>query len=95
MRIKIVYLGLIRSRIGKTDEQHEVAEGSSLSDFFKFLISKYGVKLQSLIGEKKESWLDPTVITTVNGVLRDPLQGDAVTLNDGDVITIMTLISGG
>ncbi|MBS7656379.1 MAG: MoaD/ThiS family protein [Candidatus Bathyarchaeia archaeon] len=95
MQIKTVYLGLIRSKIGKTGEQHEVAKGSSLSDLFKILTSKYGEKLESVIGEKKENWLDPTVIITVNGVLQDPLKGDTVTLNDGDVVTIMTLISGG
>jgi len=95
MQIKIVYLGLIRSKIGKTEEQRELAEGSSLFDLFRVLISKYGENLQSLIKERSENWLDPTVIITINGVLRDPSQGDTVTLNDGDVVTIMTLISGG
>ena len=94
MHIKIVYLGLIRSRIGKNEEQYEVKEGSSLDDLLKILVKKYGEKLQSIVGERKESQLDPTFITTVNGVLKDPFRGK-VTFSDGDTVTLMTLISGG
>jgi len=95
MRIKIVYLGLVRSRIGKNEEQYEVSDGSSLDDLLKILVKKYGEKLQSIAGGRKESPLDPTFITTVNGVLKDPFRGNEVTLRDGDTVTLMTLISGG
>ena len=95
MRIKIVYLGLIRNRIGKNEEQYEVMEGSSLTDLIKILTRNYGEKVQSIVEERKESRLDPTFITTVNGVLKNPFRGDNVTLKDGDIVTVMTLISGG
>lgn len=95
MRIKIVYLGLVRSRIGKNEEQYEVADGSSLDDLLKILVKKYGEKLQSIVGERKESRLDPTFITTVNGILKDSVRGNDVTLKDGDTVSLMTLIGGG
>jgi molybdopterin converting factor small subunit len=95
MRIKIVYLGLVRNRIGKNEEQCEVADDSSLDDLLKLLAKNYGEKLHFLFEAKNESRLDPTFITTVNGILRDPLRGSGVTLKDGDVVTFMTLISGG
>ena len=95
MRIKIVYLGLVRNKIGKNEEQYEVSEGSSLDGLLKILVKKYGDKLQSIVGERKESRLDPTFITTVNGVLKDPFQENSATLKDGDIVTVMTLISGG
>jgi molybdopterin converting factor small subunit len=95
MHIKIVYLGLIRSRIGKKGEQYEVVDGSTLADLLEILIKNYGERLQSIVGGKRESRLDPTFVTTVDGVLKDPLRGNDVTLNDGDTITLMTMISGG
>ena len=96
MRIKIVYLGLVRSRIGKNEEQYEVIEGSSLADLLKILIKNYGERLQSIFEERKESQrLDPTFIMTVNGVLKNPFQGDNITLKEGDIVTVMTLIGGG
>jgi len=95
MRIKIVYLGLVRNTIGKNEEQYEVLDGSSLADLFEILVKNYGEKLQSVFGERKESRLDPTFITTVNGILKDPLRGNNVILKEGDIVTFMTLISGG
>jgi molybdopterin converting factor small subunit len=95
MHIKIVYLGLVRSRIGKKDEQYEVADGCTLADLLEILVKNYGERLQSVVGGRRESRLDPTFITTVDGVLKDPFQGNDVALNDGDTITLMTMISGG
>ena len=95
MRVKIVYLGLIRSRVGKNEEQYDVADGSSLGDLLKILAKNYGEKLHSLLEVRNESRLDPTFITTINGILKDPLRGSSVTLKDGDIVTFMTLISGG
>ena len=95
MRIKVVYLGLVRNRIGKNEDQYEVVDGSSLADLFEILVKNYGERLQSIFGERRESQLDPTFITTVNGILKDPLRANNVTLKDGDIITFMTLISGG
>jgi molybdopterin converting factor small subunit len=95
MRVKAVYLGLVRSRIGKDEEQYEVADGSSLADLLKILMENYDESLRSIIGERRESRLDPTFITTVNGILKDPRQANNVALKEGDVVTFMTLISGG
>ena len=95
MRVKIVYLGLIRSRIGKNEEQCEVADDSSLDDLLKILTKNYGEKLQFLFEVKNESRIDPTFIMTINGILRDPFRESGVTLKDGDIVTFMTLISGG
>jgi molybdopterin converting factor small subunit len=95
MRIKIIYLGLVRSRIGKNEEQYEVANNSSLDDLLKILAKNYGEKLHSLFEVRNESHLDPTFIMTVNGILKDPFRESGVTLRDGDIVTFMTLISGG
>ena len=95
MRIKVTYLGLLRTKIGKKEEQYEIKDGSSLSHLFRNLAETYGKSLDNLFSAEKESKLDPTFIVTVNGLLKDAFRGDDVKLKDGDTVTLMTLISGG
>ena len=91
MRVKVQYLGLIRSKIGKTGEEFDLKEDASISDLLNSLTETYGELLKNVLDFKKESALDPTFIVTVNGVSRKP---DAK-LKEGDTVALMTLISGG
>jgi MoaD family protein len=95
MRIKVTYLGLLRNKIGKREEQFEIKDGSSLSHLLKNLVETYGKGLDNIFSVEKESKLDPTFIVTVNGSLRDAFRGNDVKLKDGDAVALMTLISGG
>ena len=95
MRVKVVYLGLVRSKVGKREEEYEVETGSTLSDLLNGLAETYGESLKSIFGADEENRLDPTFIATVNGRLRDPLRGGDVMLSTGDTVALMTLISGG
>jgi molybdopterin converting factor small subunit len=95
MKIRVLYLGLVRSKVGKKEEEYEIEEGSSLSNLLNSLDQTYGRRLRIFFDSDKENRLDPTFIATVNGTLKDPLQGNDLTLNDGDTVALMTLISGG
>jgi len=95
MRVKIVYLGLVRSKVGKREEEYQVKEGSSLSDLLNSLAETYDESLKSIFKADEENRLDPTFIATVNGRLTDPLLGGDVRLSPGDTVALMTLISGG
>jgi MoaD family protein len=95
MRVRVLYLGLVRNKVGKKDEEYEIKDGSSLSDLLNNLVQTYGKSLRGIFNADKENRLDPTFIATVNGTLKDPLRGNDVMLNDGDTVALMTLISGG
>jgi molybdopterin converting factor small subunit len=95
MQIKILYLGLVRTKVGKKEEEYEIRDGSSLSDLLKSLGRTYGKNLKDILYADKGNCLDPTFIATVNGTLKDSLQGNDVMLSDGDTVALMTLISGG
>ena len=95
MRVKMNYLGVIRSKVGKKAEEYEVAEGSSLSDLLESLALTYGESLRGIFRADEYARLDPGLVTTVNGVLRNPLQEGSVKLREGDRVALMTLISGG
>ncbi|MFQ6080890.1 MAG: MoaD/ThiS family protein [Candidatus Bathyarchaeia archaeon] len=95
MRVKVQYLGLIRSKMGKREEEVDVKEGASLSDLLNKLTKTYGESLKSLFDEDEENILDPSFVVTVNGVLAGQLHGMKTRLKRGDRIALMTLISGG
>jgi len=91
MRVKLVYLGLVRNRLGKQEEEIELKEGAFLSKLLNKLTEIYGEALKTLLGSDTESRLDPSIVITVNGISRTT----DLRLHDGDRIAIMTLISGG
>ena len=95
MRVKVQYLGLIRSKLGKKEDEVKLREGASLSELLDKLAEIYGESLKDLFDVKAENVLDPTFIVTVNGVLADQLQGMNTRLREGDSVVLMTLISGG
>ena len=95
MRVKVQYLGLIRSKMGKREEEVDVKEGAFLSDLLNKLTKTYGENLKSLFDADEENVLDPSFIVTVNGVLTGQLRGMKTRLKRGDRVALMTLISGG
>lgn len=95
MKVRVRYLGLVRSKIGKREEEFQVKEGSTLSDLLDAISEEYAGKVKGLFDTSKESTLDPTFIVTVNGVLTGRLRGVETPLKDGDEVALMTLISGG
>ena len=95
MRIKVQYLGLIRSKIRKRAEELQVREGAPLSELLDKLAKLYGDPLKDLFDIETENILDPTFIVTVNGVLTDRLRGMNTRLRGGDSVALMTLVSGG
>lgn len=95
MRVKVQYLGVIRSKLGKTEEEVEIKEGASISDLLIRLAKTYGENLKSLFDEDEKNVLDPSYIATINGVLIGQLQGMKTRLKENDRISLMTLISGG
>ena len=95
MRVKVQYLGLIRNKLGKKEDEVEVKEGAFLSDLLDKLIKTRSESLKTLFDTDKESVLDPTFIVTVNGVLTGQLHGMKTRLKRGDKVALMTLISGG
>lgn len=95
MRIKVLYLGVLRSKTGKSSEDYEIPTGSSLSDLVEMISSKYGESLRDIFKADEKSRLDPSVIATVNGVSKDMTKADGIKLKDEDTVAFMSVISGG
>lgn len=95
MKVEVQYLGLIRSKLKKKGDDITLKKGASISDLLNKLIDIYGESLKNLFDVEAENVIDPTFIVTVNGVLIDQLHGMDTRLHEGDIIALMTLISGG
>lgn len=95
MQVKVQYLGMIRSKLGKKEEVVNLSKDASLSILLDKLVEIYGKSLKDLFDTRTENVLDPTFVVTVNGVLTDQLKGLDTILNEGDSIALMTIISGG
>ena len=95
MKVKVLYLGVLRSKTGKNSEEVKVSGDSSLYDLLETLSLKYGKSLRDILKINKKSTLDPAVIATVNGVSKDMSQAENIKLKDGDTVALMSLISGG
>jgi len=95
MRIKVHYLGLLRDKVGKKEEELEVEEDISISGFLEKLTKIYGESLESIFSADRKSILDPSFVVTVNDVLIGRLNGMETRLKSGDEVSLMSLISGG
>ncbi|KYH40806.1 MAG: MoaD family protein [Candidatus Bathyarchaeota archaeon B26-2] len=94
MLVKVRYLGVLRSKLGLKEGEYNLEDGASLSDLFNKIVEVHGGSVRRLF-EADRSRVDPSFVVTVNGVAVDRLRGKDVQLKNGDVVAIMSLISGG
>jgi MoaD family protein len=94
MLVKVRYLGVLRSKLGLKEGEYSLEDGASLSDLFDKIVEVHGGSVRRLF-EVDRSGIDPSFVITVNGVTVDRQHGKNIQLKNGDVVAIMSLISGG
>jgi molybdopterin synthase sulfur carrier subunit len=94
MKIKVVYLGVIRHKIGRSEEEFEIFEGASLKDLISKIVEAHSM-LRDVVSSISENIIDPTLIVTLNGLAVNLTSGDDIKLKDGDTLALMTAIGGG
>ncbi|MBS7635504.1 MoaD/ThiS family protein [Candidatus Bathyarchaeota archaeon] len=94
MKVKVVYLGLIRQKIGRKEEEYDLMEGSLLRDLLNSIVETHDA-LKSIIRMEDESPIDPTLVVMLNGSSINPMGKKEVALKNGDIVTLMTPIGGG
>lgn len=94
MKVKVTYLGVIRYKIGRSDEEYEVREGTSIKDLL-FRIADSHSQVKDLISSISDNSVDPTLIIALNGSTVNQANISRTHLKDGDIITLMTVIGGG
>jgi molybdopterin converting factor small subunit len=94
MKVKVVYLGMIRQKIGWKEEEYDLAEGSLLTDLLSKIVEKHDV-LKNIIRVEDENPTDPTLVIMHNGLSVNPTGRNEIVLKNGDIVTLMTPIGGG
>lgn len=92
MKVFTKYYAFIRERLGRSDEEFELEEDSTVADFLKLLSEKYAGKL---VGLFEGPVLRKGFAVAVNGENVDMSDWNTTRLKDGDVVVILPPIAGG
>jgi molybdopterin synthase sulfur carrier subunit len=96
LRVKVEYVGHIRTIIGsEREEEVEISDRSAVADLLAKLAEKYGASFKKAIYEKSGADVKPNYIVTVNGCLLNQLNGVETKLRNGDQVTLLPIVSGG
>ena len=81
--------------LNKREEHFELDEDASLSDLLNKLAGIHGAAFRKEVYEPGLKDVKMGFSVTVNGVLIGQLGGLAAKLSEGDIIILMSLMSGG
>jgi sulfur-carrier protein len=95
MKVKVHYLGLVKTYTNKGQEDMELGEGAKLSDLLSKLAVNFGKPFNAEIYESSKKEVKAMFTVMVNGVIMGQLDGVETKLKDGDNIIIMPLMTGG
>ena len=95
MRVKVHYVGLVRSATNRGEDEIELEDGASLSKLLDKLAGTYGKPFEKDIYEPGMKELKVNFVVTVNGLFMGQLNGVDTQLKNGDNIILMSLMTGG
>ncbi len=94
-KVKIQYLGLVKTYTKTGQADFALHPGTPLSILLERLASKFGKPFDPEVYESSKKEVKPMFTVMVNGIVIGQLNGVETKLNDGDVIIIMPLMTGG
>jgi len=95
LKVKIQYLGYIRTILNKREEHFELNDGASLYDLLNKQAGIHGAVFRKEVYEPGRKKVKTGFSVTVNGVLISQLGGLDFKLSEDDNIILMSLMSGG
>ena len=95
MKIKIHYLGLVKTYTNKSQDEIELKDGASLSELLNKLAAEFGKQFNQDIYEPDAKDVKPMFTIMVNGIVMGQLNGVDTKLKDGDNVILMPLMTGG
>ncbi|HKZ88562.1 MAG TPA: MoaD/ThiS family protein [Candidatus Bathyarchaeia archaeon] len=95
MRVKIQYLGLVKTYTHRSQDELNIDEGTELSTLLSKIAASFGKPFNPEIYEPNKKEVKSTFVVMVNGVLMGQLDGVNTKLKNDDNIIIMPLMTGG
>ncbi|MCW4011307.1 MAG: MoaD/ThiS family protein [Candidatus Bathyarchaeota archaeon] len=95
MKVKVHYLGLVRTYMNKTQEDVELPDGALLYNLLDKLALEFGSPFNPEVYEPTKKEVKAMFMILVNGILMDQFNGVNTELKNGDTVMIMPLMTGG
>jgi molybdopterin synthase sulfur carrier subunit len=95
MKIKVHYLGLVKTYTNKTQDDITLADNAKLSDLMNKMATEFGKQFTADIYEPGEADLKTMFTVMINGVVSGQLGGLDAKLKEGDSVILMPLMTGG
>lgn len=95
MKVKVQYLGPVRVRLNKKEEQVEVPGSLSLLSLLQRLCDSYGEWFRKEVLDDDGKNIGKGLVVTVNGIALGQVGGVEAKLKEGDIITLLPFFAGG
>jgi molybdopterin synthase sulfur carrier subunit len=95
MKVKVHYLGMVKTYTNKGQEDIELNETSTLSDLLSKIAQSFGKPFNAEVYDPYKREVKAMFTVMVNGVIMGQLNGVDTKLKDGDSVIIMPLMTGG
>jgi len=95
MKVKVHYLGMVKTYTNRGQEDMELNEASILSDLLDKIAQSFGKPFNAEVYDPGKREVKTMFTVMVNGVIMGQLNGVDTKLKDGDSVIIMPLMTGG
>lgn len=95
MKIKVTYLGLVKTYTKKGQDEVEFPEGAALADLLGKLAKTFSKPFDAEVYDPVKREVKPMFTVMVNGIIIGQLKGVDTPLKEGDTVIIMPLMTGG
>ncbi len=95
MKIKIQYLGLVKTYTNRSQDEITLEGQALLSDLLNKLATDLGKPFAQDVFEPGSKEVKPMFMIMVNGVVIGQLNGVETRLKEGDCVILMPLMTGG
>lgn len=95
MRVRIEYIGRLRVKLNRREEDVEVPEGATLRKLLDRIAETHGHVFKEEVFDAGMEDLKDNWVAMVNGVLSRRLDGLETRLGDGDSVALVPFMSGG
>ena len=96
LKVTVEYMGYIKQTLkAEQAEPVTLSANSTVGDLLILLAEKHGDPFKKAIFDPKETEMKPHHILAVNGILTNQLGDLKAKLNDGDLVVIMPVVTGG
>ena len=92
MRVKVLYFGVLRDRLGASDEVVELEDGATVGGLLGLL---RGRTSKESMGSERESALDERLWRSLAVAVNREYGSASIVLREGDEVAILPPVSGG